>query len=653
MKLALNILLFSTLVFSQDTVRVYKYYNDINLLLENSDESSTNEQVLIDELEQLRNNPVSIQTAKRNELAKIPFFTSAIVRKIMRARDTLGITSAKILQEIISFDDRTMQFIQPCISFKKNQTNTTWLPQGYIFRSRINKELQQTKGFSEHLYGGNTFAVLKKIYARSTEYSAGLLFQQDAGEIFSHKYLSGFFEFHSNDIVEKILIGNYSINIGEGLLLSRASSISKSGNPVSQIKKRNAEIVSHLSSDEFHYFQGVAASFTIERWHLLSFYSDRNLPATIDDNETVHSFYTTGLFRTDNEIKKMYGVREQVSGVSTAFEFNRTDNIGVSLINFRYDKAIENSLLKLSRNESSTLFSTHAAIIIDEALFFGEAAMQRNSNASGLVGMLYKVSRHVSLSFHARLYANNYKNPFAYPFGENNGITNDESGRYIGIEVTPNTWCKFSSFYDEFALKSASAFQLMGSEKFLRSELYVNKQFQLYLQHRNKSKEIMNTSEVTGFHFIEKRMQQNYKLGYTFRVLTQLELAQRYELVNTAYSISAFRGKGMLLTTEVSTRNSKSQLWGTVRATVFDTDSYDSRLYHYEKNVEGGYANPPLFGQGTRWYIVLGYDISSAITFSFKFSETNKVGVTELGSGDDVIQGNLDDQLTVQLDVVL
>ncbi|MBP1692081.1 MAG: hypothetical protein H6Q32_1433, partial [Bacteroidetes bacterium] len=56
------------------------------------------------------------------------------------------------------------------------------------------------------------------------------------------------------------------------------------------------------------------------------------------------------------------------------------------------------------------------------------------------------------------------------------------------------------------------------------------------------------------------------------------------------------------------------------RISLYQTDSYLSRLYAQERDVEGAYANPPCYGSGMRWYVVIRQSVGAGITFSAKYA---------------------------------
>jgi hypothetical protein len=87
------------------------------------------------------------------------------------------------------------------------------------------------------------------------------------------------------------------------------------------------------------------------------------------------------------------------------------------------------------------------------------------------------------------------------------------------------------------------------------------------------------------------------------------------------------------------------------RVIFFKTDSFDSRLYEFENDITGIITNPGLFGEGMRWYFAVNYSPFAGLKFSLKYSELIKPDERVLSSGNNEIEGNLDNRLSLQLDI--
>jgi len=95
------------------------------------------------------------------------------------------------------------------------------------------------------------------------------------------------------------------------------------------------------------------------------------------------------------------------------------------------------------------------------------------------------------------------------------------------------------------------------------------------------------------------------------------------------------------------------QLTASVRVTTFVAASRDVGLYAVERDLPGVASMPPLIGSGIRWYLLLSYVPSHAVSLSLKYSELTRDDVRHIGSGLDELPGNRDARLGLQLDAAL
>jgi len=111
------------------------------------------------------------------------------------------------------------------------------------------------------------------------------------------------------------------------------------------------------------------------------------------------------------------------------------------------------------------------------------------------------------------------------------------------------------------------------------------------------------------------------------------------------------RERGILLYQDITC----GLAWGLTleaRLVFFDTESYDSRVYEYENDLGGVFANPALYGRGRRVYVLVRTaPIAEVLRISCKYAATQKDGVRTISSGDAEITGDLDDRFGFQLDI--
>ncbi len=633
----------------------------LELLLENNPDDEAERSSTLDALEFYRSNPININTATFEELAEVPFLPSIVARKLIHLRDSLGGLSIVDLRAIPELDEQTMALVSQFVTYGKDSRGPTSSADSpgssrLSFRSRGTSDLQLRRAFREGDYIGNRFRQYHRLEFIAARIGGGILFDKDAGEKFGDGFVSGYIGIDDVGIVKKLVIGNYTLNAGEGLTISGFRSSSKGGDALLQIKSTGRTIVPHLSTDEFHYFHGAAATADFYPLALTVFLSKKKTDGTIDSNNTVRSFYTSGLFRSQTELEKKDVVEETAAGVIANIRFGRMHRLGAAILRSRYDKNVETQSLHNPRGVDLSAMGANANFVFDSFSAFGEVAGNSWESRSAVVGFIYQVSRRLSVASQVRSYANAYANSFAYGFGEQNGTVGGERGRYLGLEYRPLNGIKISLYSDEFTLPEIGKFTVTGSEYVVRYEQTITKSLSAFVQYREKSK-VQENSLLDENHELERivqaRDQESIRASMTYTINKWMELSQRIEWTRVGYSVSRTNEQGMLMFAELTWSFPSPHLFGNARFAIFDTDSYDSRLYEFEGDVRGGYSFPALYGRGIRWYIVLGYKVLAQAEISFKYSETMKSGVAALGSGDSEIIGPLDNRLTFQLDVVL
>ena len=76
------------------------------------------------------------------------------------------------------------------------------------------------------------------------------------------------------------------------------------------------------------------------------------------------------------------------------------------------------------------------------------------------------------------------------------------------------------------------------------------------------------------------------------------------------------------------------------RFTVFDTESYESRIYTYEQDLTGAYSIPSFSGKGSKVIFLIKYKMNKSTKLSFKIGHLVYDDRKIIGSGHDEISGD-------------
>lgn len=653
----LLVLITSSVVIAQDGKAPYEYSPALEQLLESSSNENPDKSATLDELEAMRVRPIDVNKASAADLEKILFFPPLVARKIIALRDSLRVLTFRDLQTIKDLDDETLSIISQFLQFgKAEMTDELERTSTLFLRTRTTTAMQQQKAYREKKYFGNGAHEYGRLMLANGPFSAGMVYDVDSGERLEDGFASAHIGYEGSGLARRLIVGNFSLNAGEGLTLSTFRSSSKGGDALHQIKAFGRTIVPHLSADEFHYFRGAAATVEFFPFELSVFFSKKPIDATVEPGGADAVLYTSGLFRSQNELAKRGLACETAVGGIATLNLTSAQRIGLTFLRVHYDRDIEIPSSLRSRRNEILVFGVHANFLFESFSLFGEAAGNRHSLEARAAGVLCRISNRLSVASHVRSYSAAYGNPYAFGFGEQNGMTGGERGAYIGLEYRPTTKVRISSYYDEFKIPAVKGFEATGHEYVVRYEHTLSRKLRVNVQHKGKSKNQEMTISDPGVNLRKIyafRDQQNLRFSMTYAAAARVDVCQRVELVRVGSTTTEDRGRGTILFTELSWSAASGKIRGTARFTFFDTDSYNARLYEYERDVRGGYTSPLVYGRGIRWYVVAAWQPWSSVEASFKYGETLFPGSATTGSGDSEIAGPLDNRVTFQLDIVL
>jgi len=110
---------------------------------------------------------------------------------------------------------------------------------------------------------------------------------------------------------------------------------------------------------------------------------------------------------------------------------------------------------------------------------------------------------------------------------------------------------------------------------------------------------------------------------------------------------------GILFTQDISFKPKSFPVDLTLRYALFDTDSYDTRIYTYENNALYVFSIPAYYYQGSRAYILARYSFLKSMDLWIRYGFFLYNNRSSIGSGPQLIEGNKRSDLTVQLRISL
>lgn len=538
---------------------------------------------------------------------------------------------------------------------------------------RYARILEKQKGFRD-LPGSRYLGTPEKLRLRY-QYSFGkllsfsLLGEKDAGESFfsgSNKsgfdFVSGSLSVNPGGKIMKIIIGDYSLQFGQGLTLWSGFSLGK-GPDVAGVAKRDTGLKPYTSTNEFSFFRGIAVKFNLLKIiNITNFISIRNLDASFSVKDsgrvTLSAISTSGLHRTATEIRNKKVLGQFIFG--TAAEYQK-ESFSAGLIAYHSSYSHEfitgNLLYKKYgfAGKELTNLGFHYNYTFRNIYFFGEAAQSLpegaalfNSGSALLNGAMASLSPKVSVVLVHRAYTKEHVNFYSQALGEAKAA--NEKGLYSGINYSIHKKWMLSVYADIFWAPwakyrvdgASSGCDLMGQLNFKP-----NKAFKAHLKFRTTSYQ-QNESSGLPEHplaIVSKdlaRVEIQWKLTRKVNMQNRLEVSRyRKGLPEAEY--------GYLIYQDVDYHPLSSRFSGNLRLAYFHTDSYNSRIYAYEDDVLHGAGSGLYNGEGLRTVFNLSYRVSRQFRIWSRYASFYYPGKDKIGTGLQEITGSVKSEIKLQL----
>ncbi len=520
-----------------------------------------------------------------------------------------------------------------------------------FLRSRFINALQTNEGFFENRFEGTKPKIYNRFLVKyGNHFQAGYLADKDAGESAINEFSTFHIAVNDIGVIHRAVIMDYFLEFGQGLTFWSPYAYGKGADAVVPVRRNDRIIRPYTSSTENNFFRGAAAAFNLGDFILSGFYSYNYFDANIDSTTgKITSTPVDGLHRTPNEINKRKTASEKMIGGRIDYRFENILHLGALYYQSSFSNEFQPTNVYDISGDNFNYTAASYSLMFNRFNFSGEFSYNGTSVAS--INMFqFLISNDFTFITSVRSYPRNFNSLHGYAFGERNGATNNEFGIYTGFRWrTPIGLLNF--YYDQFKFPYATFFNpnsTQGDEYLVDFLTKPIKKFELRARYKYENKDISEL--VDNSKAIVKRLRQVFRGEIIYSISNQIRLRGRFEYNTFRVAQTGEDEDGYLIFQDVRySPTNNFNLYG--RIIFFKTDSFGSAIYEYENNLTGVLTNIPLFNEGIRWYFMIRYRPHKIITVSAKYSETYKPSEKSLGSGDNIIPGNLDNIVSIQMDL--
>ena len=664
------LLLFSIPTFGQDWTAIPL---DIQQLMERLfpvQEEEVDYEALYELLTELYQNPLDINRVSGEELAGTYLLSPPQIQAFLDHRSQSGkFLSLYELQSLPHWDSATLDIILPFLTLETEKSS----PKSFLerlrseensyllFRHRRTLELRRgyqndsTVNPSSRYLGDQNDLFLRFRIQHAKDFSLGFLLEKDAGEALvwdpkTSRYGFNFASFHHTRYNlgkwKTLSLGDFQASFGQGLIFGAGFSLGKGAETVPTVRRSTLGILPYTASLESGFFRGIGITRQLGSWQSTLLFSsigkDGRLATQLDavgnSIQEITSLSQTGLHRSQSELSTKNQLRETNLGTNIQYQARSGKwSAGINALHTQLSIPWIRTPNRYNQFEfsgrSNTVGSGYFNVSWKNFSFFGESARSSSQGQGTVVGFVSSLSKTVDFSLLWRRYDRHFHSFYATAFAEGTRPIN-EQGTYLGIQIKPSSKVKLNAYVDFFRfpwLKFRVYAPSQGQEWLVRlsyqpeKNLHASVQMKQERKMRNAATEEAISPTYTLVPILKNQVQANLELGVSPEFSFQSRILWNQVILDQANT------QGWMLLQDISFKREKWKL--TARMALFDTETFDNRLYAYEHNALGAFAIPAFSGKGSRQYLLVQYRMHPKLTAYFRIAQTRYADREVISSG--------------------
>ena len=224
-------------------------------------------------------------------------------------------------------------------------------------------------------------------------------------QIYGFDYTSFHAQIMNRGRLKNLIIGDYQLQIGQGLILSSGFALGKGAEVIRSVYRSTLGARPYTSGQETNFFRGAAAKIELSKaLDLTLFYSrtrrDANLISAQNDSSgsIASSIIISGYHRTVSERDNQGAFVEQNMGANISYRFlSQKGSLGITLLNSEYEVPLVKRDLPYNKYEFSGTHNLNIGINGEyrwqNIHFFGEFARSQSGGTGALAGLVAGLSK--------------------------------------------------------------------------------------------------------------------------------------------------------------------------------------------------------------------------------------------------------------------
>ena len=602
-----------------------------------------------EDLEELAQHPLNLNTATREELEQLPFLTASQVEDILayiyRYKGMKSMNELALLSSLSWYQRQLLG----CFFYVADDGHNPSFPSLKSIAQYGKHELVGMVKVPFYERRGDVNGYLGYKYKHWLRYQfrygdyvkLGFVGSQDAGEPFGSRKNKTGYDFYSFYLQvrklgrwKNITLGRYRLHEGLGLILNNDFSFGKLS-ALTSLGNTSNTIRVHSSRSSVNYLQGAAATYTLLKGlDITGFVSYRKIDASLAADGGIRTILKTGLHRTESEVKSQDAVSNTLIGGNVNYRWQGL-HVGATAFYTSFSLPLSASSLLYKR------FSPVGDRFWNASMDYGYVSHRWNiagETATGDCGAIatinaasYLFSDKFSLMALQRFYSARFYSLFSNSFSEGSDVQ-DENGIYLGFNWAPAPRWHITA-YSDFAYFAWPKYQTKQSTQ--SWDHLVNVIYQpsrsVTLGGRCRYKEKVGT-HTERFRFFATVVKEEWSA----RTSIDYVKSQKEE-----------RSLGYMLQENLGYRWRWLRLYGNVG--YFHTQDYASRIFAYEQGLLYQMSFGSFYGEGIHYALMMRSEIGHHLLLIAKLGTTDYFDRNHISSSYQEIARSSQTDLEIQV----
>ncbi|MCL2434508.1 MAG: hypothetical protein FWD09_00020 [Lentimicrobiaceae bacterium] len=533
------------------------------------------------------------------------------------------------IYELIAVEGFTIEYVQQlepyvvtdAVKEQKRSFKSLFKRPKHKLLIRYSQILETKAGYnkdrSTHYVGTPQQYVFRYTFTASEHITLGIAGKKNAGEEFfkgSQKHGFGFYSCHLQikniGILQSVIIGDYRLHFGQGMIMGNGFLSNTSG----EIRKTGAVQRPVTAMSQSNFLRGITLQLGTYKFSGTIFYGHRFFDGNVVEIEPGNFAFegaisNTGLHRTETELSKRNTLFNRVYGVHFRTQF-KAFKIGTQIMRTEFSLPIVSPSRPYQYFDFSGKGLCNASIdyqvLAKHHIIFGEVAASSTSGFGFLQGAIFKIDPRVRLSALIRHFSKNFIAIDGKPYSKNSKL-NNETGLLLTSEIVLSKRVNMVMFFDMYQfhwLRYLTDKPLPHLNASLRFDIAMSRNCALLVRYTYKT-QAKNFREEQIYNQVLETQQHRLRVILSCNFLQFLQLKSE---ISGVYNRNIHHKKhifGLLAYQDVGVNMNRIGLDLKLRLALFDTDTYDERLYAYENDLSYTFTINSYYYRGCKTYFIV------------------------------------------------